>query len=112
MTDCLFCKIINKKAPASIIYEDNNIIVIKDIEPKAPLHLLIIPKKHIPSINHLEPEDKTLVGELFLTAKKIAKDQGVAETGYRLIFDTGKDAGQTINHLHLHLLGGRKLPFA
>ncbi|GAG98903.1 unnamed protein product [marine sediment metagenome] len=109
--DCIFCKIINKTAAASIIYEDNNIIVIKDTEPKAPLHLLIIPKKHIPSINHLELEDKTLVGELFLTAKKIAKDQGVAETGYRLIFDTGKDAGQTIDHLHLHLLGGGKLAF-
>lgn len=97
---------------ASIIYEDNNLIIFKDIAPKAPIHLLIVPRKHISSINHLRPEDKELIGELFLTAKKIAKEQGVAETGFRLIFDTGKDAGQTVEHLHLHLLGGKKLPFA
>ena len=112
MTDCIFCKIINKEAAASIIYEDNNVVVFKDIHPKAPIHLLIVPKKHIPSINHLETKDKTLIGELFLVAKKIAEDQGIAETGYRLIFDTGKDAGQTVEHLHLHLLGGEKLPFS
>lgn len=112
MTGCIFCKIINKTAAASIIHENNNIIVIKDIAPKAPIHLLIIPKKHISSINQLELEDKELVGELFLIAKKIARDQKIAETGYRLIFDTGKNAGQTIDHLHLHLLGGKKLLFA
>ncbi len=112
MTDCIFCKIINKTATASIIHENNNIIVIKDIAPKAPIHLLIIPKKHISSVNQLKLEDKELVGELFLIAKKTARDQRIAETGYRLIFDTGKDAGQTIDHLHLHLLGGKKLPFA
>ena len=110
--DCIFCKIINKESPAQMIYEDEKLIVIENIAPKAPLHLLIIPKKHIPSINHLEAEDKTLIGEMFLAAKKMAKEQGIAETGFRLIFDTGKDAGQTVNHLHLHLLGGKKLAFA
>jgi len=98
--------------PADILYEDNNVIVFKDIKPKAPLHILIVPKKHIPSINHLESEDKELVGEMFLVAKKMAKKQGVAKTGYRLVFDTGENAGQTVDHLHLHLLGGKKLPWA
>lgn len=112
MKDCIFCKIVDKELPADILYEDNNVIVFKDIKPKAPLHILIVPKKHIPSINHLELEDRELVGEMFLSAKKMAKKQGVAETGYRLVFDTGKDAGQTVDHLHLHLLGGKKLPWA
>ena len=112
MKDCIFCKIIDKELPADILYEDNNVIVFKDIKPKAPLHILIVPKKHIPSINHLELEDKELIGEIFLVAQKMAKKQGVAETGYRLVFDTGKNAGQTVDHLHLHLLGGKKLPWA
>jgi len=112
MKDCIFCKIVDKEVPADILYEDNNVIVFKDIKPKAPLHILIVPKKHIPSINHLELEDKELIGEMFLAAKKMAKKQGVAKTGYRLVFDTGKNAGQTVDHLHLHLLGGKKLPWA
>ena len=112
MNDCIFCKIVDKELPADILYEDNNVIVFKDIKPKAPLHILIVPKKHIPSINHLELEDKELMGEMFLAAKKMAKKQGVAKTGYRLVFDTGKNAGQTVDHLHLHLLGGKKLPWA
>lgn len=112
MTDCIFCKIINKEVPTEIVYEDNKVIVFKDIEPKAPLHLLIVPKKHVFSVNHLEPEDKELIGELFLVAQKTAREQNVVETGYRLIFNVGKDAGQTVNHLHLHLMGGGKLPFA
>ena len=112
MTDCIFCKIVKKEIPAGIIYEDKNCVVIKDIEPKMPLHLLAIPKKHIPTLNHLESSDKELVGELVLVTKEIAKKQGVAETGYRLIFNTGPDSGQTIDHLHLHLMGGGKLPWA
>ena len=112
MTDCVFCKIINKEVSAEIAYEDERIIVFEDIEPKFPVHLLIVPKKHIYSINNLEQVDKELIGELFLVAQKIAKEQNVDEKGYRLIFNVGKDAGQTINHLHLHLMGGQKLPFA
>jgi histidine triad (HIT) family protein len=112
MKDCLFCKIANKEISADIVDEDNKFIIFKDIEPKAPLHLLIIPKNHIPSVDHLESKDRELVGEMFLKAKEIAKKEGVNETGYRLIFNIGKDAGQTIDHLHLHLLGGKKLPWA
>lgn len=107
--DCIFCKIIKKKAPAEIVYEDKKIIAFKDIHPIAPVHILIIPKKHILSINHLKPRDKELVGELFLVAKKIAEEQKVDRAGYRLIFNIGPDAQQGINHLHLHLIGGKKL---
>ena len=110
--NCIFCKIINKEIPADIVYQDDEIIAFKDIAPVAPVHLLIIPKKHILSVNNLELEDKELIGRLFLTARKIAKEQDVSETGYRLVINVGKDAGQTIDHLHLHLLGGKKLPFA
>lgn len=110
--DCLFCKIANKEIPSEIIQEDDKFITFKDIKPVAPLHLLIVPKQHIDSVNNLELEDKELIGELFILAKKIAKDQGVADTGYRLTFNVGKDAGQTVDHLHLHLIGGEKLPFA
>jgi len=112
MQNCLFCKIVNKEVPAEIVYENDKIIVFKDIKPIAPIHFLIIPKRHIPSLNHLEPQDKELIGELFLVAQKFAKDKGIDKTGYRLIFNIGKDAGQTVDHLHLHLLGGKKLPWA
>jgi histidine triad (HIT) family protein len=110
--NCIFCKIVNKEIPKEMIHEDDNIVAFEDIEPKAPVHLLILPKKHIPSIDHLELKDRELIGELFLVAKKIAREKGIAETGYRLIFNVGKDAGQTIDHLHLHLMGGEKLPWA
>ncbi len=112
MAECIFCKIINRELPSEIIYEDIKFIVIKDTKPVARLHLLIIPKKHIPSINNLDYQDKELIGEMVLLAKKIAKDKEVQDTGYRLVFNTGADAGQTVEHLHLHLLGGEKLPFA
>ena len=108
MSECLFCKIINKKVPADIIYEDDGFIGLKDINPKAPLHLLIVPKKHIPSIDHLELQDKELIGELFLIAQKIARAKGVAKTGYKLVFNVGRGGGQVIDHLHLHLLAGWK----
>lgn len=112
MKTCIFCKIINKEAAADIIYQDDEIIAFKDITPVAPVHLLIISKKHIASVNNLEVDDKELVGQLFLVARKIAKEQGVSETGYRLVINIGKDAGQTVEHLHLHLIGGTKLPWA
>jgi len=110
--DCIFCKIANKEISSEIVYEDNEVIAFKDIKPVAPVHLLIITKKHIPSVDHLEAEDKELIGSLFLVARKIAREQGVAETGYRLVFNVGPDAGQTVDHLHLHLIGGHKLPWA
>lgn len=112
MEKCIFCKIIKKESEADIVYEDNKIIAFKDIFPKAPFHILIVPKKHILTLDHIELKDKELIGEMFLTAKKIARDLGVVKKGYRLIFNVGRDAGQTVDHLHLHLLAGKKLPFA
>jgi len=106
--NCLFCQIINKEIPADIIYEDDKFVVFKDIKPKAPIHLLIMPKKHILSVQHLELEDKKLIGELFLLAKKIAKERGVAERGYKLVFNVGRGGGQIIDHIHLHLIAGWK----
>lgn len=102
MSDCLFCKIVNREIPSEIVYEDENFLVFKDINPKAPVHLLIIPKKHIPSVNHLEIEDKILMGELILVAQKIARDKKLE--GYRLQINVGRPAGQLVDHLHLHLL--------
>jgi len=107
MENCVFCKIIKKEVSSDIVYEDDKIIAIKDINPKAPVHLLIIPKKHIPSVDHLRIEDKTLMGEIILTAKKIAKEKDLK--GYKLIINVGRGAGQLIDHLHLHLLAGRPM---
>ena len=106
--ECIFCEIIKGKVPAEVIYQDEGFIVFKDINPKAPIHILIIPKKHIVSINHLENEDKILIGELFLIAKKIATEIGLKDKGYKLVFNVGSGGGQIIDHLHLHLLGGWK----
>lgn len=114
--DCIFCKIINKKAPADVIYEDERIIAFRDINPVAPVHILVVTKKHIPSVDHLELRDKELMGELFIVAQKIARDVSVAKSGYKLSFNVGRGGGQLIDHLHLHLVGGwkseqdRKLP--
>ncbi len=106
--DCLFCKIAQETVPASIIYKDDEFVVFKDINPKAPIHILIIPRKHIVSINHLEAEDESLIGKMFLTAKKIAKKLEIDEKGYKLVFNVGRGGGQIIDHLHLHLLAGWK----
>ena len=95
-----------------MVYEDDKVVAFKDINPIAPIHYLIIPKKHIASINRLEPEDKELMGDMLLAAQKIARKEGVAEKGYRLVFNVGKDSGQMVDHLHLHLLGGKKLLWA
>lgn len=108
MENCIFCKIARREVPSEIIYSDKEFIAFKDINPKAPVHILIIPKKHIISINHLEPIDKRLIGELFLIVKKIAKKIGLKEKGYKLVFNVGRGGGQVIDHLHLHLLGGWK----
>ncbi len=106
--DCIFCKIIKGEAPAEIIHQDENFVVFKDIHPKAPVHILIVPKKHIVSINHLEEVDKELMGELFLVAAKIAQVAGIRDSGYKLVFNVGRGGGQLVDHLHLHLLGGWK----
>ena len=108
--DCLFCKIINKEMPSETVYEDEKFIAFKDIAPKAPLHLLIVPKKHIVSIDHIEIKDKALMGELILVAQKIAKEKNL--NGYKLLINVGREGGQMVDHLHLHLLSGNltKLP--
>lgn len=103
--NCLFCKIAKKEVPSEIIYEDERFVVFKDINPQAPVHLLIIPRKHIPSVNHVEIEDKNLMGELILTAQKIAKEKKLK--GYKLQINVGRDGGQLVDHLHLHLLSGK-----
>lgn len=106
---CLFCKIANKEVPADIVYQDDRFLAFKDINPKAPIHLLIIPKKHIHSVNHLKLKDKELMGEMFMVAQKIARESGISSSGYRLILNVGEKAGQTIDHMHLHILGGKVL---
>lgn len=108
MEDCIFCKIAKKESPADIIYEDNKFVVFKNIKPSAPIHLLIIPVKHITSVQHLGPEDKELMGEMFLIAKRIAELENISGRGYKLVFNVGEGGGQIINHLHLHLIGGWK----
>jgi len=108
MAETIFTKIINREIPAQIVFENDEIIAINDINPQAPVHILIIPKKVIPTINDLMPEDAELVGKMFLVAKQIAKEKGIDQQGYRLVFNVNEGAGQTIFHIHLHLMGGRK----
>ncbi len=112
MSECIFCKIIDKEKPADIIFENDHIVAFEDIKPVAPVHLLIVPKKHIISVNHLQKQDRQLIGEMFLSARKLALEKQINQSGYRLIFNIGPDAGQTVDHLHLHLIGGKKLLWA
>ena len=109
MEDCLFCKIVKGEIPSTKVYEDEEILAFKDINPVAPVHILVIPKKHISSLNEIEPEDQMLIGKIFTVIKKIAKEQGFAENGYRVIANCGEDGGQEVKHLHFHILGGKKL---
>ena len=109
MSECLFCKTVKKEIPSEIVYENEFISVFKDINPAAPVHLLVVPKSHIPSVQAMGPEDENLMGKLFSGAKTAAVQAGIAETGYRLIINNGPDARQEILHLHLHVLGGGKM---
>lgn len=111
MEECIFCKIINKQIPSEIIYEDEEIIAFKDIEPMAPVHILVVPKKHITSIMDLSKEDEILVGKIYSIIKKLAIELNVDKEGFRVITNCGENAGQTVKHIHFHLLGGEKLPF-
>jgi len=104
MAECIFCKIAQKKEKADIVAESDKIIVFKDINPKAPIHLLIVPKEHIESVKELLPEHKEIIGEMFLMAKKVAEKYNLS--GYKLVINVGREGGQIIDHLHLHLLGG------
>lgn len=107
MSDCLFCKMVSGGIKPDVVYEDENLLAFRDLHPQAPLHVLIIPKRHIGGLNELD--DTTLGGHLLQTAAKIAEQQGYAESGYRTIFNCNDDGGQTVPHLHLHLLAGRRM---
>jgi len=106
MTECIFCKIISGELPSTTVYRDEQVTAFHDINPAAPTHILIVPNKHIDSINVLIVDDEPLIGHLFTVAKQLAAKAGISENGYRLIVNTGKEAGQTVLHVHLHLLGG------
>jgi len=108
-TDCLFCKILDGDIPADIVYESDDAIGFRDVNPQAPTHVLIIPRQHIATINELEDGDDAIVGKLFLAAQQVAKNEGIAEDGYRVAMNCNAAAGQTVFHLHLHLLGGRQM---
>jgi histidine triad (HIT) family protein len=107
MTDCIFCKIISGDIPGDIVYQNDDVLAFRDLNPQAPTHILVIPKKHISTINDMQPEDAELVGKMFLAAKQIAKDEGIEEVGYRAVMNCNEGAGQTVFHIHLHVLGGR-----
>ncbi len=107
-SDCVFCKICSREVPTDFLYQDRDLVVFPDLHPKAPTHWLIVPCKHIKSVNELAEEDSALVGKMFLVAKKMAEQKGIAADGYKLIFNVGRGGGQMIDHLHLHLLAGKK----
>ena len=109
MDDCIFCKIIKKEMPAEIVYEDSQIIAFKDIQPASPIHILVIPKKHIPSLVELKKEDEILIGKIYSVINIIANNQGIDKKGYRVIVNCGIDGGQEVGHLHFHLLAGKRL---
>jgi histidine triad (HIT) family protein len=109
MTDCLFCKIGQKKIPAKVVYEDERALAFEDINPQAPVHVLIIPKKHISTTLDIGEQDNALVGHLFQVANRIARERNIAERGFRMLMNTNPEAGQSVYHIHLHLLGGRHM---
>jgi len=107
--DCIFCRIAGGEIESEKVYEDDEIVAFADIDPKAPVHILVIPRRHIPNIADAESGDAELVGRLFLVGNRVARERGIAEGGYRLVINSGPDAGQAVDHVHLHLLGGRKM---
>jgi len=109
MVDCIFCKIANGKIPSDKVYENENVYAFRDLNPVAPTHVLIVPKEHIKSLDEMEDANQSLLGEMMLTAKKIAKDEGLSEEGYRVVNNIGKAGGQSVDHFHLHVIGGRNM---
>jgi histidine triad (HIT) family protein len=109
MADCLFCRVVRREIPASIVYEDDRMLAFNDINPQAPTHVLVIPKRHIETLNDLQAEDDALVGEVVRRAAAIAAERGLSAKGFRTVFNTNREAGQTVFHIHLHLLGGRSM---
>src|SRR5471030_1272745 len=109
MADCLFCKIIAREIPASIVYEDDHMLAFNDINPQGPTHVLVVPKRHIATVNDMTAGDDQVVGEMVRRAAAIANERGISAGGFRTVFNTNRDAGQTVFHIHLHLIGGRSL---
>lgn len=109
MSDCIFCKIINREIPATIVYEDDKVIAFNDINPAAPVHVLVIPKQHIDGVSQLNEENAKVLPDIYLAINKIAEKLGIKENGFRVIVNNGKDGGQVVYHLHFHLIGGKKL---
>ena len=109
MSDCLFCKILDGEIPCDKVYENEHVIAFRDVNPQAPTHVLVIPRKHISTVNDLTEDDKNIVGEMMLAAQQVAKQDGIEDVGYRLIMNCNEGAGQTVFHIHLHILGGRAL---
>jgi histidine triad (HIT) family protein len=109
MQSCLFCRIIRREIPAQLVHEDDDVVAFKDIRPEAPVHVLVCPRKHIPTLNDITPEDGPLIGHMFQAARKIAKQSGIHQEGWRAVFNVNAGAGQTVFHVHLHVLGGRPL---
>ncbi len=111
MKDCVFCKIVTGEAPATILYADEQVTAFYDIHPITPVHILVVPNRHFESLNEVGEEDAALLGHLIVVAKQLAFDYGLDQRGYRLVINTGPEAGQSVFHLHLHLIGGRRMPF-
>jgi histidine triad (HIT) family protein len=109
VNECLFCGIIQGKVKGDVVYQDDSIVAFKDINPKAPVHILVVPRKHIATLTDLEPADGAVIGAIFTVAGKLAEERGIAQKGYRVVVNCGADAGQTVFHLHYHLLGGRRM---
>ncbi|MBL7069466.1 MAG: histidine triad nucleotide-binding protein [Candidatus Omnitrophica bacterium] len=107
--DCIFCKIISKSIPSTIVYEDDAVMAFNDINPQAPIHAIVIPKKHIERISDLRPEDSKLISKVISAGNKIAKEKKIADSGYRFIINCNKDAGQAVFHIHMHVIGGRQM---
>ena len=108
-SDCLFCRIALGEIPAELVHSDPEVVAFRDIHPQAPTHILIIPRKHVASVSELEDDDAGLMGKLFLTARDLAREEGISGTGYRMVVNAGPGAGQTVFHIHMHLLGGRRM---
>ncbi len=106
---CIFCQIVAGKVPSEILYQDEEVIAFRDINPQSPIHLIIIPKRHIPSLAHLSEAESSLIGDMVNVANQLARREGISESGYRLVINCGEQGGQLVPHLHMHLLGGRKL---
>ena len=105
--DCLFCRIVRREIPATLVHEDDHVVAFRDVDPKAPTHVLVVPRAHVPSLS--EATDGALLGRLLLAAAAVAKEAGIDGTGYRTVINSGADAGQTVHHLHLHVMGGRRM---